>query len=233
MRLRFVGAGRAAKSLGGALQATGAMLQGYLGRNDDLRNAAQDTDVLIVATPDDVISEVANSVEPNATALVVHLSGVLGLDALKGHPRCAALHPLVSLPSPEIGAQRLLGAWFAIAGDPQVNVLVEALGGRAFVVAESARPTYHAAAVIASNHLVALLGQAERVAQQADVPFAVLLDLASESLKNVAELGPKAALTGPAARGDVATITRHLQALPSTEHATYTALAQEAKRLAN
>lgn len=231
-RVRIIGGGRAGRSLGTALESRGWQLLGYLGRGDDLSAAAVGTDVLVIATPDDSIATAAESVHGDETTLVLHLSGALGLDVLKNHQRRAALHPLVSLPSPELGAERLSGAWFAVAGDPEVDSLVAALGGRSFAVAETARPLYHAAAVISSNHLVALLGQAERVAEIARVPLEVMLDLARDTVDNVRRLGPSAALTGPAARGDEATITRHLQALPADERATYEALVNEARRLA-
>ena len=232
-RIRVIGGGRAGRSLGAALESAGWELRSYLGRGDDLSGAAAHIDVLVIATPDDVIETVSGSVRSVASTLVVHLSGALGLDVLKGHPRCAAMHPLVSLPSRELGAERLRGAWFAVAGDPEVDSLVKALGGRSFPINDDSRPLYHAAAVISSNHLVALLGQAERVAALAGVPLEMLLDLARDTLDNVRCLGPAAALTGPAARGDEATIAHHLMALPADERSLYEALVNEAKRLAD
>ncbi len=233
LSVRIIGGGRAGRSLGTALEAAGWDLRGCLGRGDDLSGAAARTDVLVIATPDDVIETVAKSVRGVDSTLVVHLSGALGLDVLKGHPRSAAMHPLVSLPSPDLGAERLRGAWFAVAGDPEVDSLVKALGGRSFPIDDDSRPLYHAAAVVSSNHLVALLGQAERVAAVAGVPLEVMLDLARDTLDNVRRLGPAAALTGPAARGDDATIARHLKALPAEERAVYEALVNEARRLAD
>lgn len=232
LSVRIIGGGRAGGSLAGALESAGWDLRGCLGRGDDLSTAATGTDVLVIATPDGAIETVASSVRSVASTLVLHLSGVLGLDVLKGHPRRAAMHPLVSLPSPVLGAKRLRGAWFAVVGDPEVESLVKALGGRSFRIKEDSRALYHAAAVISSNHLVALLGQAERVAALAGVPLEVMLDLAADAIDNVRRLGPAAALTGPAARGDDATIARHLEALPEDERALYEALVNEAKRLA-
>ena len=98
-------------------------------------------------------------------------------------------------------------------------------------VAETGWARYHAAAVIAANHLVALLGQAERVAASVGAPVEAFLDLARGSLADVAELGPRGALTGPVRRGDIATIERHLDALPPEERAAYAAMVEEAKKL--
>lgn len=203
----------------------------FFGRGDDLSTVGAGADAVVIATPDDVIAAVAAEMPPT-DAVVVHLSGSRGLAELGGHRAVGALHPLVALPDPDLGAERLRGAWFATAGDPLVERIVAALHGRSFTIADEDRAAYHAAAVIASNHLVALLGQAERVTAIAGVPFDALLDLAEGSLANVRELGPAAALTGPASRGDEATIRRHLAALGDDEAASYEALAAEARRLA-
>jgi predicted short-subunit dehydrogenase-like oxidoreductase (DUF2520 family) len=98
-------------------------------------------------------------------------------------------------------------------------------------VAPGKRATYHAAATIASNHLVAMLGQAVRVAEAAGVPPQALLPLVRASVDNVDALGAGDALTGPVARGDADTVARHLAALPADERTAYRTLAAEALRL--
>ena len=205
-----------------------------LGRGDDLAKgtaAADGADLVVIATPDATIAEVAATIRPNPATVVAHMAGSLGLDVLAPHVRRASLHPLVALPDPDIGAARLQGAWFAVAGDPIVNDAVAALGGKAIEVPDDRRAAYHAAACIASNHLVALLGQVERVATAAGVPLDAYLDLVRTTVDNVAELGPARALTGPAARGDWATIERHRAALPDDERPVYDALLAAALRL--
>ena len=206
---------------------------GFLGRHDDLTHAARGVDVLVIATPDDSVAAVAARVTPSVTTVVVHLSGSLGLDALAPHPRRAGLHPLVPLPNTAVGAARLCGGvTFAIAGDPVAREMVESLGGRTVAVADEDRATYHAAACMAANHVVALLGQVERVAATVGLDLEAFLPLARAALDDVAELGPRAALTGPARRGDWATLSRHLDALPEDERAGYQAGAALATRLA-
>jgi predicted short-subunit dehydrogenase-like oxidoreductase (DUF2520 family) len=204
-----------------------------MGRGDDLRGAAEDVDLVFIATPDAAVAEVAAAIDPSANAVVAHLSGSLGLAALAPHPRRAVMHPLVALPDPERGEERLVGAWFglAIEGDPLIEEVVNELHGRVVRVAESDWARYHAAAVIAANHLVALLGQVERVAATVGAPLEAYLDLARGALDDVAALGPAAALTGPVRRGDTDTVERHLDALPEAERASYRALAEEARRL--
>ncbi|MDZ7676541.1 MAG: DUF2520 domain-containing protein [Acidimicrobiales bacterium] len=228
---RVIGAGRAGGSLAGALRAAGWSVEGPLGRDVDRSVATTGARVVVLAVPDGDVAEVASSLRPGE-AVVVHLAGSLGLDALAPHPRVASVHPLVSLPDPELGAERLRGAWFAVAGDEHTTgELVGALDGRSVAVADEDRVRYHAGAAIAANHLVALLGQVERIADSIGVPLEAYLDLARGALDNVAAVGAHDALTGPVARGDWATVARHLEALPEDERTSYSVLADAARRL--
>ncbi len=232
--VRIIGPGRAGTSLARALDRAGWTVLGLWGRRDDLRWAAAGVDALVIATPDDAVADVARGVAPDPGAAVLHLSGSMGLDVLATHPRPAALHPLVPLPNPDVGSRRLAsGVTFAVAGDPIAEAMAGALGGRTVQVADADRPAYHAAACIAANHVVALLGQVERVAAAAGLDVETFLGLTRAALEDVAELGPRAALTGPAARGDWATLARHRDALAPEEWAAYNAGAALAVRLAD
>jgi predicted short-subunit dehydrogenase-like oxidoreductase (DUF2520 family) len=209
------------------------VLRGVLGRGDDLADAAHGVDVVIIATPDGAVASVAAAIAPVETTVVLHLSGALGLDVLAPHPRRASLHPLMPLPSAEVGRVRLRsGITFAVAGDPVATTLGRTLGGLCIEIDDDHRAGYHAAACIASNHLVALLGQVERVAASAGLGVDAFLALAGAALQDVADLGPAAALTGPAARGDEATLARHRRALAPDEVADYDAGVRLARRLA-
>jgi predicted short-subunit dehydrogenase-like oxidoreductase (DUF2520 family) len=231
--IRIIGPGRAGTSMAAALSAHGWDVVGFLGRRDDLSDAAQGVDGLIIATPDDTVATVAAAVRPRPGTTVMHLSGSLGLDVLAPHPQRAALHPLVPLPNAVVGAARLgCGVTFAVAGAPMARHMAESLGGRLVDVADTDRAAYHAAACMAANHVVALLGQVERVAASVGLDLEAFLPLTRAAVDDVAELGPRAALTGPARRGDWATLSRHLDALPAEERAGYQAGAALATRLA-
>ncbi len=214
------------------LAAAGWDVVGVLGRGEDPSGAAASVDLLVLATPDAAVADVARAVRPVETTVVAHLAGSLTLDVLEPHVRRASVHPLAPLPDPERGADRLRGAVMAVAGDPLAREVVEALGGRPVEVADEHRVAYHAAACMAANHLVALMGQVERVAGPVGLALDAYLGLARASLDDVARLGPAAALTGPAARGDEATLDRHRAALEPDERPAYDALAEAAARLA-
>ena len=234
IRVAIVGRGR----VGGALAVNLGDHPGFdvappVGRDADVASMARDADMVLLAVTDAAVASVASAIEPNDEALFVHFAGSLTLAALEPHQRRASLHPLTPMPGdPETAARRLRGAWMAVAGDPGVASLAQALEARTFVVDEHQRARYHATATIAASHVAGLMGQVERNARQVGVPLAAYLDLARSTLANVEALGPSAALTGPIVRGDWETIRAHLAALSPDDRAAYLALANEAARLA-
>jgi predicted short-subunit dehydrogenase-like oxidoreductase (DUF2520 family) len=250
----LVGPGRAGRAICAALRRAGWPIVAVAGRSIDavstqdaaieldavaraVDDAARAAEVILIATPDAAIATVAAAVVGSAVpgALAVHLAGSRGLKefaaAAERRPdvRFAALHPLVSIPSPD--PRHLTGGWCAVAGDPDVYELAGVLGLQPFTVSVADRSRYHASATIAANHLVALLGQVERLSEGAGVPFDAFYPLVRGVLDNCEALGPRAALTGPVARGDAQTIAAHLAALPAEERALYRSLAAEALRL--
>jgi predicted short-subunit dehydrogenase-like oxidoreductase (DUF2520 family) len=244
----LVGPGRAGTTVAAALADRGWRIVAVAGRRPDapstraaaarfgapavaVEDAASGADLVLVATPDGAIEDAAARLARGVTprTLVIHLSGARGLDALAGVPaRVGALHPLQTFPDADAGPARLPGSWCAVAGDPAVTELAAELGLRPVALDDADRTRYHAAACIASNHLVALLGQVERVSP---VTIDALVPLIHATLANVAERGAAAALTGPVQRGDTATVRAHLDALPAAERDAYRALAREARRL--
>jgi len=231
-RVAIVGPGRAGLSLQRALCGVDDVEIGVWGRHDDLTEVASGTDLVVIATPDEALGPVARSIRPAPDTVVAHLSGVAGLDVLAPHERRASLHPLVTLPTPALGARRLTGgATFVTAGDPLVLVLVELLGGHTLQLPESDRVVYHAAACVAANHLVALLGQVERLAGSIGLPLACFLPLVRGAVEDCELLGPAGALTGPASRGDEETIAAHRAAMDPREVDSYDAGVELARRL--
>ena len=93
------------------------------------------------------------------------------------------------------------------------------MDGSVLEIEDRLRPLYHAAAVMASNYLVALLGAAEAMMIAAGAPreaaMPALSPLIRSTIDNALRLGPVAALTGPIQRGDAGTVAGHLEALTS------------------
>ena len=185
-------------SLALALTNAGWDVAPMLGRADDLSRAAEGVDLLVLATPDDEIRDVARAVGPGRR------HGGRPPGRARAASRCwprtrAGPRSTRSCPCPRPSSAP--AAWWADGSRWRATRWptrwCRRCGGRAFTVDDADRATYHAAAVIASNHLVALLGQAERLAESVGVPFDAYLDLATDTLANVAELGPVAVAHRP------------------------------------
>lgn len=190
----------------------------------DNAGAARGAEVVLIATPDDAIAsacaQLAFALEPGAT--VIHASGATGLDALDGarRARVLSLHPLQTCPTVEAAVASIPGATFAVTAlDEDGFALGERLaldaGGAPFRLPDEAKPLYHAAAVFASNYLVTVTALAEELSRAAGVPepLTALAKLQAATLANLLAAGPAQALTGPAVRGDAATVARNLEAL--------------------
>lgn len=190
--------------------------------------AARGADVVVIATPDAAIAAACDDVV-RARAIgpgvaVAHVSGALALAALASAESAGAttfsLHPLQTCPTVEAAVEQLPGAAFAVTSESdEGRALGERLardaGGRPFALEDAAKPLYHAAAVFASNYLVAITALAVELEGAAGVPdpAAALAPLQEATLANVARVGPAEALTGPAVRGDAGTVARNLEAL--------------------
>lgn len=164
-------------------------------------------------------------VRANAVRVALHTSGALSSDALA--PLRAAgfavgsMHPLVAVSEPVAGAESLRRAFYCIEGERRAlsaaRRLVGRLGGRSFSIETKDKSLYHAAAVIASGHTVALFQLATellaRCGLDAERARRVLLPLLESTLANLSAQPPARALTGTFARADVTTVRRHLAAL--------------------
>lgn len=206
--------------------------------------------LVLVAVPDreipGVASALANALAAPGEVLVpvLHTSGAQGPEVLRplrerGHP-VGWLHPLVAVADSRDRGGRLIGAWYGIGGDPvatrAADRLVSLVKGQSLRVDSSKRPAYHAAAVFASNYVVALLAVAEDLMVGAGVDprdaRQALADLARGAIDAVAARSPAAALTGPISRGDDVTVGLHLRGLSAEGRQLYSGLGQVALELA-
>jgi predicted short-subunit dehydrogenase-like oxidoreductase (DUF2520 family) len=200
------------------------------------------TTALFQTVPDAALPVVAHSLalqgDAPAGCSLFHTSGALGLEVLTPlHDRgysVGSLHPLRAVADHLGGLERFRGTFFALSGEPEAlrtgARILRLLDGRGLTIPTSRRPLYHAAAVIASNHLVFLLREAIDLLRETGVPEEeareAMVSLAQGTLENVADLGLERALTGPLLRGDVETIELHLRALTPERASFYVASAR-------
>jgi predicted short-subunit dehydrogenase-like oxidoreductase (DUF2520 family) len=185
-----------------------------------------DVELAILTVPDDAIPEVVDSMRLYSGQALVHTSGILGAEVLEpaaaAGSQVGAFHPLVSFTSDvERSVEAIKGATIALEGDDRLMGLLAdlavALGAVPVRLPRGSKAAYHAAAVLASGGLVALLdaivtlGAAAGMDQRGSL--AVYGRLVEQTLANARAIGVNAALTGPVARGDAGTVEAHLAAL--------------------
>lgn len=261
-RLGVLGLGRLGACLARSLRAAGLPLVSVASRRREIADEVsaslgaevravdvtlitQSADLVFVAVPDGQIESVCEGLPVTAANSVVHLSGVLGLSALESASvrgaRVGALHPLQAFPA-DAGVERFRGIYAGIeAADAsltsELEELTRALGAVPFSLQGVDRAAYHAAAVFASNYLVALHAAAAAVWQRAGLDMATarsaLAPLTLGAAQAISERELAAALTGPVARGDIASVARHLEVLRGdlAHAALYRALARELLQL--
>ncbi len=125
------------------------------------------------------------------------------------------------MPSAERGIETLPGATYAVAGDERAiawaRELVSLLGGNILAIDPQRWGLYHAAAVMACNYQVTLVDAALELMEIAGInrieAQSALAPILRTTTENILLRGPEAALTGPIRRGDIGTITTHLEAL--------------------
>jgi predicted short-subunit dehydrogenase-like oxidoreductase (DUF2520 family) len=185
-------------------------------------------EVILIATPDSAVRGVAEELarigaEELRGKIVLHTSGALDASALnvvRGFGAAAgSIHPLQSFSG--VGVPQLEGRIFAIEGDPPAlrlaRHMARALGGAPVPIDAGKKPLYHAAAAMAAGHVLAVVEAAARLLMSIGMnrreAMRALLPLTRQVLKNFERLGPRAAWTGPLARGDYEILGAHTKAL--------------------
>ena len=213
-----VGRGRMGTALVAAMPDwRGPFGHGFDGTITEADGRTHRADAVVLAVPDARIAEAASALatsDADPPMLVGHTAGAIGLDVLAPHERFG-VHPLMTVPA--TGAD-FRGAGAAVAGSSPralafAHQITDALGMRAFEIADADRPAYHAAASIASNFLVTLEDAAEQLLATAGGDRSILVPLVRAAVDNWAAHGGEVALTGPIARGDEATVERQRAAV--------------------
>jgi predicted short-subunit dehydrogenase-like oxidoreductase (DUF2520 family) len=184
-------------------------------------------EIILITTRDDQIKGVASqlsSVRLSEGTKVLHTSGSRTSEILyelrTSGVEIGSIHPLVSISDPVLGASRFEGAYFCVEGDAgavsAAKEIAASLGGRPFEIPTGKKPLYHAAAVMACGHLVALISESVEILSicgpAAEESKSILLPLIGSTLQNLRDQSFADALTGPFARDDIETFRSHVAA---------------------
>jgi predicted short-subunit dehydrogenase-like oxidoreductase (DUF2520 family) len=202
-------------------------------------------EIVWFCVPDGAIAGAAASLAGAADwkgKVALHSSGALTSDELvvlrELGVAVASVHPLMTF----VRGSRpsLVGVPFAVEGNPKAvraaRAIVLDLCGKPFAIRKQEKAAYHAWGMFASPLLTALLAASERAAVAAGVSRKAarqrMLPILRQTLANYAALGAPGSFSGPIARGDTATVGKHLKVLLGVPGAreVYVALARAALR---
>jgi len=256
--ISIVGAGRVGKTLGRCLHRLGWRIGAVVARSDAHAKAAVrwigdgrprgrvtgdvfEADVILLATPDDVLAQVAARLarvggkdrkrrvsgfalaSPEFKKVVLHTSGALDSRVLAPLARLGAatgsLHPMQTFTGREV--PKLRGVIFAVEGAPPARRVAQRiarqLGGVPVTIDASSKAAYHAAGALVAGHALGLIEAATRILMRSGFTrrraMQAVLPLTRQLLDNFEGLGPQAAWTGPIARRDYAIVQAHGKAL--------------------
>jgi predicted short-subunit dehydrogenase-like oxidoreductase (DUF2520 family) len=208
---------------------TAAQLTGSLDHSDAPSKIALKGEIVFITTPDELIESVCVEISEQGgfqrDAVVLHCCGALSSEILAPARICGAkvatMHPLQSFASVEQALSLMPGSFCAVEGDEKalsvVRKIVADLGGVVMEIAAEKKVLYHTAAVVASNYLVTLIHLALELDGAAgldeETSLNALFPLIQGTLDNIKKQGVTDALTGPIVRGDVATVSAHLEGM--------------------
>jgi predicted short-subunit dehydrogenase-like oxidoreductase (DUF2520 family) len=263
----IAGTGRVAKALGQILTQKGQPVAAIAGRNPErtamaasfigarvsavrIRDLPKVASRILIAASDASVEPIAALLARSGfrRGIALHTCGAKGPEALEvlasQGVSCGALHPIQSFTSTGKSFINMAGITFGIDGDPEALAwaasIVTTFGASSIRVHSNHRALYHAAAVMASNYIVALIHTAVELMQASGVERPVALKALAPLIRTSSETalrhGPIQALTGPIDRGDSATVLAHLKALKENSsrsvRALYCAAAQVAVEMA-
>ncbi|HEX79442.1 MAG TPA: DUF2520 domain-containing protein [Dehalococcoidia bacterium] len=245
IKIGFIGAGTVATALATSLNIKGFPVTAVSSRSlesarrlarvikdckpcSNNQETADNVELVFITTPDDVIAPVASQLKWHTGQYVVHCSGAHSTEIIESARKAGAtvgvFHPLQTFAITSQPTDNIPGTTFTIEADePLLGILksmATALRGRYIEIKPDDKVIYHTAAVFACNYLVTLVKIATDLWQNFGIPreqaIKALIPILRGTINNIDTIGIPRCLTGPIARGDTGTVSKHLSALQKT-----------------
>ena len=241
MRIGFIGAGKVGFTLGKYFTEHNICISGYYSRCTDsaeeaakftgsclfkeLSDLISNSDTIFITVPDGMIVGVFNALKKYDITgkQLCHCSGALSAhDAFPGIEHTGAegysLHPLFPVSNKYNSFLSIGKAWFSIEGNKthlaDWKTFFEKLGNPVRVLSAENKTMYHAACVVASNLVCALIAESAEMLEKCGfsegAALSALEPLINTNIRNIIENGVVDALTGPVERCDCDTVQKHL-----------------------
>lgn len=179
-----------------------------------------DVDLCILAISDDHISEVSDILPQklHENTIIAHTSGIHGPEVLNENiQKKAAFYPLNSF-SPDADINWKETPIFITANQQEETELVslaKKISGKVYAVDSQQKKVIHTTAVFVNNFPNALFRMASHILRDHDMDLEPLHPLIKTTFEKIRSMPPEKSQTGPAIRGDMETIEKHLQLLES------------------
>ncbi|MCB0638022.1 MAG: DUF2520 domain-containing protein [Lewinella sp.] len=228
----LLGTGKVGSALARQLVAQGLPLQWLWNRSEpavqaladdlqlnwttDLSELPAEADLYILAVRDDALPPLAAALarQLDKGALVVHTSGATPSAVLGAHfPHFGVFYPLQTFSPGREPDFHQVPLCVHAANDTDLvclEQLAQRLSERVAVVDDRQRAILHVAAVFTNNFTNYLQHISQAILTDAGLATDLLQPLLQETIAKLDVLSPEQAQTGPAIRGDQATIERHL-----------------------
>lgn len=185
-----------------------------LGMN--IKDIPRQADIYLFAVRDEALLRVWSEM-PETSGVWIHTAGSVSMEAMQAyHERVGVLYPLQT-----ISKGRALD-WTSIPiyyeGDDECRLLAETLSERSYFADSEGRGKLHLAAVLACNYSNYLISLAEEYLVREGFDAKTLMPLLEEMLAKLRELPASKAQTGPAVRGDVSTLDKHIALIKQSEN---------------
>ena len=225
-KIALIGSGNVAYSISKALKNKGIEISYiYVHNPDNLYSVERDLnikattsyqdlyfcDLIIIAVKDDAIQEVASNLR-EFDGLVVHTSGIKPVDILGNCARKGVFYPLQTMSKERTIDFSDTPILICSSSPEDLNILktlASAISGKVYTCSDEQKKYIHLSAVFVSNFVNLMLNIGNEILEDNGLSVEIMESLIKETIEKTMKLGPGKALTGPAKRGDMTTISCH------------------------
>lgn len=232
MKVTLIGTGNLATQLGKSLKKAGVIISQVYSHTEesartlgelleaewltDIKALCDEADIYIFSVKDSVLCELISEVcKGRGDKLFLHTAGSMPMSCFEGKAQhFGVFYPMQTFSKAKDVCFENIPVF--IEGDSAeteevIRSLANMLSKRVITLSSADRKYLHLAAVWACNFTNYCYTVASDILSEHDIPFDVMLPLINETTEKIQHIGPKAAQTGPAVRGDKNVMSQQLE----------------------
>lgn len=191
-------------------------------------------DVVILAINDDALKNFETN-DVLKSKIVIHTAGSVSLEEIKHiSNNVACIWPVYSISKNNLPSSNKIPLALNFSSkviiDSVMNI-ANAISTNVFLLNDEQKNRAHLSAVFANNFSNHLFAIADKLLNEQNIPFEVLLPLIKNTIEKLNNYSPFDNQTGPAIRNDEKTIEKHLLSLQNEEKKVYETLTKSIQTL--